>query len=293
MFNYLKPQLYYQNRITVLNFYFNIRHTPFYLLITKVNKLNIYQWNSSYMDLIVDFSQETCLNALLFQENSIIVDCYNLTYLNMYVNQENFGLLLTPQQFNKYQKKRTQSFTSNQIYSILYAQYYDDDQILTQFQFDHYLLFNISNWKLSFINFIVSNRLQSQNTIYLWDDQTLHLVNQLNKGRTQQIVIILNQIVAVQLFNPQRVFQEYNTLLVGRITIYYSIICNQTVQETKQISSLWDNLNPLFQSFLSNQFLIVQLFDLIQIYENINLKFKLIGAITFKSQSTQVQLQQI
>ncbi|CAD8164361.1 unnamed protein product [Paramecium octaurelia] len=266
---------------------------PFYLLITQVNKLNVYQWNSSYVNLInqVDLPQEICLNALLFVENSILIDCYNLTNLNMYLYQENVWTIAYSKIVQQMPKNTDlKSFTSNQINSILYAQYYDNNQILTQFQFDHNLLFNISNWKFPFINFIVSNKLQSQNTIYLWDYFTLYLLNLTQEGlNLTKNYTFPYQIIEVQIFNPQIVFYECDTLLVMSIfTNYYSIICNQAIQELQQLSSHLNHNITQFQTFLSNQFLILQLFDLIQIYENVNLNFKLIGAITLNSSSTQV-----
>ncbi|CAD8064391.1 unnamed protein product [Paramecium primaurelia] len=273
-----------------------------FLLITQANTLNIYKWNytymnSTYVNLInqVELPQQICLNSILLQENSIIIDCYNLTNLNIYIYRDNVWTIVYSNLVEQIpQKTDLKSFNSNSINSILYAQYYDDYQILTQFQFSQNLLQNISTWIKPFINFIVSDKLQSQNTIYLWNNNYIYLLNLTQQGLnlTYNYSSFSQNIIAVQIFNPQRIFYECDILLIiTKETTYKYIFCNQTLPYSYRYFSWYKQsyLNTYInQVFLSNQFLILQLFDLIEIYEIIDLDFNLIGGFKINSSSTQI-----
>ncbi|CAK73814.1 unnamed protein product (macronuclear) [Paramecium tetraurelia] len=219
----------------------------------------------------MELPQQTCLNALLTQEDSIIIDCYNLTNLNIYNYQENAWTIvysvLVPQ---KPKNTDLKTFTSNSINSILYAQYYDDYDILTQFQFSQNLLQNISIWIQPFINFIVSNKSQSQNAIYLWNNNTLYQlnVNEYGLNSTNIIYRFPSQIMAVQIFNPQIIFYECDTLqIILKDYSFEQHVCYQYAAYSYGQYKTIIRFNQNSSIFLSNQFLIVKYFDLIEIYE--------------------------
>ncbi|CAK63695.1 unnamed protein product (macronuclear) [Paramecium tetraurelia] len=273
--------------------YISISSTPpHFLLITSENTLTTYRWNSTYINLInqVVLPEQTCFNTLQFQENFIFIDCYNLTNLNIYVQNGNSWTIVYSNQIQSIpQKTDLKSFTSNSINSILYAQYYDQYSILTEFQFDHTLLHNQSNWNTAFDNFIVSNKPQSQNTIYLWYQHLFYLLIVTPQGFNQTNSYYQDfQIMEVQIFYPQMMIYQCDSLLIiGIGEIFQYTVCNQ--QLTSNILSL--NLiqcNLPCQVFLSNQFLILQFQERIEIYEIINFNYLFIGGLKLNSSFSQV-----
>ncbi|CAK73842.1 unnamed protein product (macronuclear) [Paramecium tetraurelia] len=267
--------------------------SQYYLLTTQVNVLNLYFWNSGYLNLInkIKLPQQTCLNALLTKEDSIIVDCYNLNNLSIYLYQKNSWTIAYSELTQQIPKKTDlKQFISNSINFILYAQYYEDNQILTQFYFSQDQLYNFSIWTQPFINFIVTNKLQSQNTIYLWNNQFLYILNVTEYELQSTNIVYFSQIIDVLLFNPQNMFYQCDKLLI--IAHDQSLqfqVCNQNtmIQEYQNQINL-NNVNYISQAFLSNQFLILQLFDLIEIYEIIDFYFNLIGGLQLNSSFSQV-----
>ncbi|CAD8165079.1 unnamed protein product [Paramecium octaurelia] len=270
---------------------------PYYLLITQNNGLNLYYWNQTYLNLInqMVLPQQKCLNALLTQENSIIIDCYNLTNLNIYNYQENAWTIVYSELIQQMPKNTDfKTFTSNSINFILYAQYYDDYEILTQFQFNQNLFQNISIWIQPFIDFIVSNKSYSQNAIYLWNDSTLYQLNANQQGLNLQTYIFQYvEILAVQILYPQKMFYQCDTLLIIFIEqIITSQICYNSQGQNSIASKMLLYLNQISSAYLSDEFLILQQFDIIEIYEmkilDENIKLKLIGGLKLNSPFSQV-----
>ncbi|CAD8187954.1 unnamed protein product [Paramecium octaurelia] len=250
-----------------------------FVALSDNNTINIYNWQNQSLNAgqILNVSSDlNCLNVIFTLDDQFLLDCYIGDMVQIY-KLEGSNLSLVFQDYATYPlRTNLYSFRSNQINYTIYAQYYQQFQILTLLKYDdssqNKTFINVSTWNSIFQDVEISIKGIEVNTFYVLNNQEVILlkITEDEKFSSDYFFLINPPSYSMTIYQSVNKYSECDQLFLKSDSLIYSLlVCeDQPDQELYQQDEIFYQIdeNTEIQQFYANDlFLILQTNDSLMI----------------------------